>query len=318
MSSPLVLVRNDDQPQHFAQGHPERPERVTAILDNISAQEDLRALPWLEVASVDEDLPLLVHSPEHVAAVRAMSEQGGGWFDADTYCRAESWRVATHAVACAVRAAEAVTDGAHRSAFAIVRPPGHHATEDVAMGFCLFNNVAVAVRAAQLRGVKRVAVIDIDVHHGNGTQDIFDADPTVLYCSLHQYPFYPGTGRVDETGVGGGMGTTVNVPLAAQTSGEVWLQHFDERLVPAVDAFTPDLILVSAGFDAHARDPLAQLALQDETYAEVARRIRRLAERHCGGRSVWLLEGGYDLDALAQSCAACLRILMADGEYADT
>ena len=282
-----------------------------AILDHIKAQEDLSRLPWLQAAEGSPDLPLLVHAADEVKAVEAMSAAGGGWFDADTYCRPESYEIALQAASCAVRATDAVIDGESAAAFALVRPPGHHASEWVPMGFCLFNNLAIAVRSAQLRGIARVAVVDIDVHHGNGTQDIFAGDPTVLYTSLHQFPFYPGTGDAAETGHSGAEGTTLNVPVRAGTDGETWLRLFDERVVPVVDAFAPNLILVSAGFDAHAGDPLAELGLTDATYAAVSARVRALAERHAEGRSAWLLEGGYNLSALASSVAACLRVLAA-------
>ena len=282
-----------------------------AILDYIKAQEDLSRLPWLQAAEGTPELPLLVHDADEVKAVEAMSAAGGGWFDADTYCRPESYEIALQATSCSVRATDAVIDGESAAAFALVRPPGHHASEWVPMGFCLFNNLAIAVRSAQLRGIARVAVVDIDVHHGNGTQDIFAGDPTVLYTSLHQSPFYPGTGAAEETGHSGAEGTTLNIPVRAGTDGETWLGLFDERVVPVVDAFAPNLILVSAGFDAHAGDPLAELGLTDATYASVAARVRALAERHSEGRSVWLLEGGYNLGALASSVAACLHVLAA-------
>jgi acetoin utilization deacetylase AcuC-like enzyme len=308
---PVALVRNDGHGQHFWPGHPERPERVMAILDHIKEQDDLSRLPWLQAGEGSHELPLLVHAADEVKAVEAMSLAGGGWLDADTYCRPESYEVALQAASCAVRGVEAVIDGESAAAFALVRPPGHHATEWVPMGFCLFNNAAIAVRSAQLRGAARVAVVDIDVHHGNGTQDIFAGDPTVLYTSLHQFPFYPGTGSEAETGHSGAEGTTLNVPVRAGTDGESWLRLFDERIVPAVDSFAPHLILVSAGFDAHADDPLAELALTAETYAAVSARVRTLAEKHAEGRNVWLLEGGYNLAALATSVAACLRVLAA-------
>jgi acetoin utilization deacetylase AcuC-like enzyme len=180
------------------------------------------------------------------------------------------------------------------------------------MGFCLFNNAAVAARSAQrLHGAAKVAIVDIDVHHGNGTQDVFWEDASVLYCSLHQWPLYPGTGLARETGASAGEGTTVNVPLPPGTDGERWLHAFDARVVPALRAHRPDLIVVSAGYDAHAADPLAQLQLSTDTYAQVAARIASLAAELCAGRSVWLLEGGYDLDALAASVSASLQALEA-------
>jgi acetoin utilization deacetylase AcuC-like enzyme len=308
---PLTLISNDDQAEHVSQGHPERPDRVLAILEGITADPVLVALPWLQPSTGDRGLPLLVHSEDEVRRVEAMALQGGGWFDPDTYCTARSYDVALQAAAGAARAAEAVMRGETRAAFAVVRPPGHHATVSTPMGFCLFNNAAIAVATAQQAGAARVAIVDIDVHHGNGTQDIYYADPTVLYTSLHQFPWYPGSGRAEERGDPGATGTTLNIPVPAGTDGRRWLELFDELVLPAVAAHEPDLIVVSAGFDAHRDDPLAELRLDDETYSAVTTRIRTLADAHCEGRNLWLLEGGYDLRAIAASVAGCMHVLAA-------
>ena len=311
MTVPLALVRNDDQYEHARDGHPERPDRVIAILDGIAADPELAALPWLDVPNGRRELPLLVHSDDEVRRVEGMSVKGGGWFDADTYATEHSYAVALNAAACASRAASALMDGEALAAFAVVRPPGHHATPYLPMGFCLFNNAAIAARVAQRAGARRIAIIDIDVHHGNGTQDIFYADPAVLYTSLHQFPWYPGTGRSEERGDPGAAGTTVNVPVPPGTEGTRWLELFDEIVAPAVAAHGPDLIVVSAGFDAHRDDPLAELVLDDDTYSAVATRIRTLAQTHAEGRNLWLLEGGYDLRAITASVAGCLHVLAA-------
>ncbi len=311
MTAALSLIRNDDQSAHASPGHPERPDRVVAILEGIAADQQLAALPWLDAPVGRRALPRLVHSEEEVRRVEGLAVKGGGWFDPDTYCTEDSYVVALNAAACASRAAEAVIQGETRSAFAVIRPPGHHATPNLPMGFCLFNNAAIAVRAAQNAGATRVAIVDIDVHHGNGTQDIFYADSSVLYASLHQFPWYPGTGPASDRGDPGASGTTVNVPVAPGTSAARWLELFDDVVLPAVDAFDPECVVVSAGFDAHRDDPLAELRLEDATYSAIAERVRTLADAHCEGRSLWLLEGGYDLRAIAASVAGCLHVLAA-------
>ncbi len=311
MTAALSLIRNDDQSAHASPGHPERPDRVVAILEGIAADQQLAALPWLDAPVGRRALPRLVHSEEEVRRVEGLAVKGGGWFDPDTYCTEDSYVVALNAAACASRAAEAVIQGETRSAFAVIRPPGHHATPNLPMGFCLFNNAAIAVRAAQNAGATRVAILDIDVHHGNGTQDIFYADSSVLYASLHQFPWYPGTGHASDRGDPGASGTTVNVPVATGTSAARWLELFDDVVLPAVDAFDPEFVVVSAGFDAHRDDPLAELRLEDATYSAIAERVRTLADAHCEGRSLWLLEGGYDLRAIAASVAGCLHVLAA-------
>ena len=311
MTVPLSLIRNDDQSAHASPGHPERPDRVMAILEGIAADDRLAALPWLDAAPGRRALPLLVHSDDEVRRVEGLSVKGGGWFDPDTYCTSDSYVVALHAAACAARAAESVIQGETLAAFAVIRPPGHHATPNLPMGFCLFNNAAIAVRAAQDAGAARVAIVDIDVHHGNGSQDIFYADPTVLYTSMHQFPWYPGTGHASDRGDPGASGTTVNVPVPPGTDGTRWLELFDEVVLPEVTAFEPDLVVVSAGFDAHRDDPLAELRLEDETYQAIAERVRTLTEAQCEGRSVWVLEGGYDLRAITASVAGCLHVLAA-------
>ena len=266
-------------------------------------------LPW---GPAHEDVPLLVHSADHVRRVSAYARAGGGWFDADTYCTRDSLDAALAATGASIRAVDAVMDSEARAAFVVCRPPGHHATRDRAMGFCLFNNIAICAAHARRRGAARIAIVDIDVHHGNGTQDIFYNDPSVLYCSLHQSPWYPGTGSANERGDGDALNTTLNVPVPFGTGGDAWLGLFESTVVTAVDAFAPDLILVSAGFDAHEADPLAGLRLTDETYSAVAGHIKQLAGRHAGGRNAWLLEGGYDLDALASSVTGCLRVLASE------
>jgi acetoin utilization deacetylase AcuC-like enzyme len=306
--APLVLVTTGPAAQHEAPGHPERPDRVAAVLARLEADPELSRIPRSEPADLDARALELVHTPEHVAGVRALAERGGGWIDADTYCRPGSYAAALLSAGAAAAGIDAVLGGRAVHAFCLGRPPGHHATVRAAMGFCLFNNAAIAARLAQRGGVERVAVVDIDVHHGNGTEEIFWDDPSVLYTSLHQWPLYPGTGAASSGGGPAATGLTLDIPLAPGTDGEEWLRHFDASLLPAVRGFGPDLVLVSAGYDAHAADPLASLRLSAATYAAVAERLADLcAERGIG--SVWVLEGGYDLEALSDSVAATLRAL---------
>jgi acetoin utilization deacetylase AcuC-like enzyme len=305
-----VAVLTDDSDRHDVPGHPENAARLHAILDHLAADPQLRQLPALPVPDADPEVVLGAHQDAHLRRIERAARGGGAWIDPDTYCTDRSYEVALRAAGAAVEGVARVCAGDAGSAFAVIRPPGHHATRDRAMGFCLFNNAAVAARAAQRRhGLERVAVVDIDVHHGNGTQDVFYDDPSVLYCSLHQWPLYPGTGRRTETGEGAGAGATVNAPLPAGTTGEEWLAAFDEVVAPAVRAHAPELIVVSAGYDGHRADPLANLRLDTATYAEVARRLAGLAAETAGGRTVWVLEGGYDLGALSASVAATLRTL---------
>jgi len=307
---PVAVLTDDSSDRHDVPGHPETAARLHAILDHLGADPELRRLPALHVPEADPEVVLGAHQDAHVRRIERAARSGGAWIDPDTYCTDRSYEVALRAAGAAVEGVSRVCSGDVGSAFAIIRPPGHHATRDRAMGFCLFNNAAVAARAAQRHhGLARVAVVDIDVHHGNGTQDVFYDDASVLYCSLHQWPLYPGTGRRSETGEGAGAGATVNTPLPPGTTGEDWLAAFDEVVAPALRAHAPELIVVSAGYDGHRADPLANLRLDTTTYAEVARRLAGIAAETAGGRMVWVLEGGYDLDALSASVAATLRTL---------
>ncbi|MGP8160134.1 MAG: histone deacetylase [Candidatus Dormibacteria bacterium] len=309
----VLLVSTGPEPEHAAAGHPERPDRVTAILEHLALQEDLAAMPLVDPAPADEAAIELVHTAAHVAAVKAMAGRGGGWFDGDTYCLPGSRAAAVRSVGAALTAVDAVCDGRSAHAFSLSRPPGHHASAATAMGFCIFNNVAIAARHAQRRGRERIAIVDIDVHHGNGTEAIFWDDPSVLYTSLHQWPLYPGTGAATDRGGAGAPGLTLNVPLASGTTGHAWLRSFDGAVLPALAAFRPEMVLVSAGYDAHTADPLATLDLTAATYGAVANRLRDLCADVAAG-SVWVLEGGYDLAALGESVAATLRGLRSGDE----
>jgi acetoin utilization deacetylase AcuC-like enzyme len=300
----IALLANPAQIGHQEEGHPERPERVAAILEAI-AKSNLGLVP--EPAS---DAPAAfvrrVHDPSYVAMLDRAASSGGGFLDPDTYITPLSMVAARSAAGAVVEGVQRVLDGKAKHALAVVRPPGHHAEHAKAMGFCLLNNIAVGLVAARDRGIRRIAILDFDVHHGNGTQHSFESDADVFYASTHQYPFYPGTGRAGERGPHGNI---LNVPLPAGTSDRAFLGAWEKKIGPTLDAFKPELLLVSAGFDAHEDDPLAGLDVSTDAYRELARMIKAWSISHSGGRSVWALEGGYNLQALGDSVVAVLEVL---------
>lgn len=300
----IALLANPAQIGHQADGHPERPERVAAVIEAI-AKSDVDLVPESAHAA-PEALIQRVHDASYVAMLDRAASSGGGYLDPDTYITPLSMVAARTAAGVVVEGVDRVLDGKARHALAIVRPPGHHAEHAKAMGFCLLNNIAIGLVAARRRGIRRIAVLDFDVHHGNGTQHSFDSDPEVFYASTHQYPFYPGTGRADERGA---HGNVLNVPLPAGTSDRGFLGAWEKKIGPAVDAFRPELLLVSAGFDAHEADQLAGLEVTTDGYRELAQMIKGWSIAHTGGRSVWALEGGYNLKALGDSVVACLEVL---------
>jgi acetoin utilization deacetylase AcuC-like enzyme len=309
----VTLHHDRSQALHDVPGHPEHPGRVDAVLrhlQGVGAMERLRAAP----ARVATDTELvLAHSPEHVEKIRRLDESGGRSIDPDTTVVPGSYEAAVNAAGALLSATDGVVSGEADAAYCLVRPPGHHATRERAMGFCLFNNVAVGAAYARAKhGVERSVIVDFDVHHGNGTQDIFWDDPDVLYLSLHQFPFYPGTGDWRETGGEGAIGSTANVPLPAGSGDGDYLAAFDRLLLPLMERFQPQLVFVSAGYDAHRADPLAGMALSTEAYAAIMTRIRASADRVADGRIVAALEGGYDLDALSASVWVSLETLLAD------
>ena len=288
--------------------HPESPARLRAVLDALADPEFARIDRREAPEAALEDL-LRVHSRPHVERLlHAVPKSGHVGIDADTILSPASGAAALRAAGAVVAAVDAVVAGEADNAFCAVRPPGHHAEPARAMGFCLFNNIAVgALRARAVHELHRVAVIDFDVHHGNGTQAAFEADDGLFYASTHQSPLYPGTGSASETGVG----NIVNVPLRPMSGSSQFRAAMTQRILPALDAFRPELVLISAGFDAHRSDPLAQLMLDEEDYTWVTEKLIEIAYRHAGGRLISALEGGYDLAALGASAAAHIRVLMA-------
>ena len=301
----IALLANPEQIGHRAEGHPERPERVSAILEAIKAS-DLRLTP--EVAPpAPESMIHRVHDPKYVAMLDRTAASGGGYLDPDTYIRPLSMLAARTAAGAVVEGVHRVLEGKVKHAFAVVRPPGHHAEHAQAMGFCLINNIAVGLVAARAKGIRRIGVLDFDVHHGNGTQHSFENDAEVFYASTHQYPFYPGTGSAGERGA---HGNVLNVPLASGIGDAVFLGAWEKKIGPALAVFHPDLLLVSAGFDAHQDDPLAGLEVTTDGYRTLATLIKSWADEHTGGRTVWALEGGYNLRALSESVVACVEVLL--------
>ena len=300
-----VLLSDPRFFQHRSNGyHPERPERLEAARAAIERSE-LSFSPIAPRPATDDELER-VHGEAFLKWLRGLRGESG-YIDADTYVGPSSVEVAELAAGGTVALVDALIDGPVKRGVALVRPPGHHARPDHAMGFCLLNNVAIAAAHARARGLERVAIIDWDVHHGNGTQDAFYGDPSVLYVSTHQFPFYPGTGAVLETGEGDGKGFTVNVPLTAGGGDGVYRSAFERVILPVLSDYKPELVLVSAGFDASARDPLAEMTLSAEAFGWMARALRGVADASAQGRIALVLEGGYDLVALESGLLAATK-----------
>ncbi len=305
LTDPIFLEHELPQP------HPERPARLEAIHQRLTDDGLLARCDALSPRPATADELLTTHSRAHVDRIAATLNQGYSYQDPDTYTGPRSYEVALRAAGGAIESVEAVLGGRARNAFVLVRPPGHHAERERAMGFCLFNNIAVAAHhALGQHGLERVLIIDWDVHHGNGTQHAFEDTDRGFFFSSHQYPFYPGTGRHDEVGRGAGAGFSMNAPLPAGCGDAEYLAIFSEFVVPVGLAHRPQLILVSAGFDAHAADPLAHMQVSTDGFVAMARLVRDLAEQACDGKLVLVLEGGYDLRATAASVARVLEVLV--------
>lgn len=297
------LDRDDHNP---GDGHPERLERLTAAVAGLEAV-DPDATAWLESRPASLSDLSVVHDVDYLEALKDLCAAGGGPIDADTRVSAGSWDTACRTAGAGLAAIEALADGQGAAAFVLGRPPGHHASRATAMGFCIVNNVAVTAATLAARG-ERVAILDWDVHHGNGTQNIFWDSPSVMYASIHQWPLYPGTGRVEERGAGDGLGSTLNLPLPPGGTGDTYLALFDEVIGPHIERFEPTWILVSAGFDAHRDDPLGGMSLTAGDYSDLTGRVRSLGLP--AGRLAFFLEGGYDPDAVQASVTACASRLI--------
>jgi acetoin utilization deacetylase AcuC-like enzyme len=311
------LVYDSIYLEHDTGDHVENSQRLVTTISYLEETRIKEKLTMLSPRPASMEELEMVHAPEYISSVKNKAERGGGWLDPDTVMCPKSYEVALYAAGGLLTAVEAAMKGEVDSAFALVRPPGHHALRGRAMGFCIFNNVAIAAKfALSSFNLDRVLIADFDVHHGNGTQDTFYADPQVLYFSTHEYPFYPGTGRMEEIGTGEGAGTTVNVPMAAGWGDEEYLRAFNEVLVPVARRFRPQLILVSAGFDPHWADQLAMMRVSITGFAQMVMILKKLAAELCQGRLIFTLEGGYNLRVVASSIKAVFDVL-SDGQEID-
>jgi acetoin utilization deacetylase AcuC-like enzyme/formylglycine-generating enzyme required for sulfatase activity len=307
------LVYDDIYIEHkTTPGHPECPERLVRIIEQLKAGEIYPQLVELKPALADRRWIEKVHAPEYIDRARRSSESGAGYLDTgDVPISRKSYEAAVMAAGGVLTAIDAVMEQKITNAFCAVRPPGHHALENRAMGFCIFNNIAIGTRYIQAKhNLQKILIVDWDVHHGNGTQAVFYDDPNVLYFSVHQYPFYPGTGSHTEQGSGKGLQTNINVPLPAGSGDEDYVKAFEEELVPAASSFGPEFVLISAGFDAHEGDLLGSMRVTDRGFAKLTQIVKSIAEKCCRGRLVSILEGGYGLEGLAASVEAHIRVLM--------
>ncbi len=307
-----ALITSQEFKRHeTGPGFPESPQRLDAIMDHLEKKNILDELEVLEPTNKDKQNCLLVHDNEYILRVQQACDFGAPIVDTiDNPISKDSYDVALLAAGSMVQAVDKVFNGGVSNAMVLPRPPGHHAEVNQAMGFCLFNNVAIAARYAQQKyEVEKVAIIDFDVHHGNGTQHIFESDPTVMYVSSHQYPFYPGTGTADEKGIGIGKGTTINYPVKADSNDDIILDIYNNSVTDKIINFDPDLLILSAGFDGHSKDPIGGLMMTTEGYYRLSNTFVKLADEVCDGKLISALEGGYDLKALAESVEVHLLAL---------
>ncbi|MDH5507111.1 MAG: histone deacetylase [Anaerolineae bacterium] len=307
--SDLALFYPQGHQAHAERGHPERPGRVEAIRETFTAAGVWDQFQHLDPAAIPEEVLHGIHEPGYLEMIKVASQHGQR-LDVDTYITPESWNLALNAAGGAIAVVDAVWERQNRRGFALSRPPGHHATSNRAMGFCLINNVAVAAEyLLQEKSANRIAIIDIDLHHGNGTQDIFWEREDVFFFSLHQWPLYPGSGSLEEIGTGPGESTVANIPLPAYSGSLAFAATIEIVLLPLLARFQPDMLLVSAGFDAHWRDPLGQLLVSANDYGRTVSLLSEWADNHCNGRIALVLEGGYDIEAGAVSALAATQAL---------
>lgn len=307
------LVADPSSKDHLTgPDHPECPDRYDAVFAGLARAGLLDHLQKIPARQAVDDELTLCHTPGYISLVKREIAAGSAWLSTgDTAVGPASLDAALYAVGGVLNAVDAVCAAKVKNAFCLVRPPGHHATADRGMGFCVFNNIALAARHAQKHhGIGRVLIVDWDVHHGNGTQDIFYADGSVFYFSIHQWPLYPGTGDAAETGAGDGLGATMNIPVPEGAGRVEFMNAFEKKLLPAMESFRPELVLISAGFDSRIHDPLGGLTLDDEDFVDLTRLLLDLADRHARGRLVSVLEGGYNLGGLAAAATAHVRTLV--------
>lgn len=313
----LVFFYPQGHQAHAERGHPERPQRVEVMRAALETAGWWEKYPQVEPLTLPESVLHTIHSPTYLGILQRICARGEH-YDADTYTTPASWQLAQAAAGGAAAVAQAVWQGRARRGFALTRPPGHHAVHSAAMGFCLLDNIALAAEyLIQQEGAQRLAIIDLDLHHGNGTQEAFYKRGDVFYFSTHQYPHYPGSGDLSERGLGPGEGTTANFPLPPFSGDQAFRAVMDEVMLPLLDRFAPRMILVSYGFDPHWRDPLGQLQLSAAGYGELITRLTHWADEHCAGRMALFLEGGYDLDA-AQACTLAVVAALLGEPFEDT
>lgn len=311
-----ALIYFEEHKFHDDSSHPENAGRVEAIMKKLEGSN----LPLLHLPArkASKEEITAVHSKEFYEylskpafeVIGSLTAYNPEVYSGDTYFTDGTFEAALYSAGSVLSAIDAVIEGKAKNAFALSRPPGHHAEKEEAKGFCFFNNIAIGARHAQSRGLSKVFILDFDVHHGNGTQHIFYEDNSVFYCSTHQWPLYPGTGKPDETGEGKGKGFTLNLPLKAGAGSKEYISLMKEKIIPAIDNFKPDILLISAGFDAHKDDSLGGLELDEECYGKIAEMLKKSAEKHCNGKIIFSLEGGYNLDSLSKSVLEALKVLI--------